>query len=297
MQSNQAFKTQTPDPQTRNPDSQNARVHGLTATNPAVTRSEKIRFNRFRKTLLAELDPRSVTELLVAEQIVLHRWFLAQCDAAEAACMRAAVHDFHHPRFTVTDALNPTAGQLKYKLAQVNTPRSRADRNDHDLRLAYNAPDLDKIHRYRKEHQRTLDRALTEWHKLIQPRPAPTEPEPDKDFTKRNPEKHAPTSSRKNTYDRPNRPPSPAQSPELNPEPAPKPSKAHKTPSAGLHQPVSFSRRSTSMYRIRLTPRRAGSSSRPAPRRRRSRRFNCTIAQGIMSGRITSRNGFRWRSQ
>ncbi|MHC4066147.1 MAG: hypothetical protein ACYSUI_16850, partial [Planctomycetota bacterium] len=62
-------------------------THGLTAANPALTRSEKIRFNRFRAAQLQCLDPRDATEAYLAERVVFHRWLLLKCDQAEAAAL------------------------------------------------------------------------------------------------------------------------------------------------------------------------------------------------------------------
>jgi hypothetical protein len=116
--------------------------------------------------MLDELDPRSMIEQYLADQIILCRWKILQCDAAEAAVMRAAVYRDQHPVFTVNDTINPTLGKLKYTLVEMNTPLNRSCRNDYVIKVGYNAPELDKIHRYRKDHERALDRALKEWDNL-----------------------------------------------------------------------------------------------------------------------------------
>jgi hypothetical protein len=107
----------------------------------------------------------------LAEAIITHRWFLRLADLAEIAVLRDAVHQDQSPPITMRDLLCPESGELKSALAECNAPASPADRTDRCLAVAFDRVDLDKIHKFRKEHERALDRLTKEWsvHRRSQP--------------------------------------------------------------------------------------------------------------------------------
>ena len=135
------------------------RSHGLTAANPAMTRAEKIRFNRFREAQLGCLDPRDATEAYLAERIVFHRWLLLKCDQAEAAALRDAVWTEEHPPTRLSDAFVPEMGDLIRSLHDSNRPQNGQPLADHRTVIAFTSDPLENIWRYRLEHERALDRA------------------------------------------------------------------------------------------------------------------------------------------
>ena len=134
-------------------------THGLTAADPALTRAEKIRFNRFREAQLRCLDPRDATEAYLAERVVFHRWLLLKCDQAEAAALRDAVWTKEHPPTRLSDAVVPEVGDLIRSLHDSNRPPDGQPLDDHRTVTAFTSDLLQNIWRYRSEHERALDRA------------------------------------------------------------------------------------------------------------------------------------------
>ena len=105
--------------------------HGLTATNPALPRSERIRFNRFRTAQLECLDPRGPTETYLAERIVFHRWLLLKCDQAEAAALRDAVWTDEPPPSRIPEQALPELRHIVRTVQQAARPPDGQPIADH----------------------------------------------------------------------------------------------------------------------------------------------------------------------
>ena len=132
--------------------------HGLTATNPARTPAERARFTRFRTAQLECLDPRDATEAYLAERIVFHRWLLLKCDQAEAAALSDVVWADEHPPLNVCNVGPPEVTGMIRALREAARPPEGPILDDHRAALAFSSNQVQKICRYRAEHERSLDR-------------------------------------------------------------------------------------------------------------------------------------------
>jgi len=130
---------------------------------PTLGPVDQAKFDRFQKDQLRGLAPNDANEKNLAEAIATHRWFLYIADVAEAAILRDAVAKTVSPPITIQDLLFPEAAHLKAALDEINAPDSVAEQQDRALAVAFERSALDKIHKFRKEHERALDRYTKEW--------------------------------------------------------------------------------------------------------------------------------------
>ncbi len=130
---------------------------------PTLGPADFVEFKRFRTDHLRLLAPDDPHETILAEGIITHRWFLQLADFAEAAILRDAANQAESPPVTMQDLLCPESAELKTALAEFNAPDSEAEKHDRLLAAAFDRSDLDKIHKFRKEHERALDRLVKEW--------------------------------------------------------------------------------------------------------------------------------------